>query len=68
MNKLSYFFKFGTVSLVVAAAVQCSSSVEQGSSIGATQGPVEGQIHDVQDALQGSSKGPDFLIILRSNF
>ena len=42
MNKLSYFFKFGTVSLVVAAAVQCSSSVEQGSSKGATQGPAEG--------------------------
>ena len=42
MNKLSYFFKFGTVALVVAAAVQCSSSVEQGSSKGATQGPAEG--------------------------
>jgi len=42
MNKLSYFFKFGTVALVVAAAVQCSS-VTQDSS---------------KDALQGSSKGP----------
>jgi len=42
MNKLSCFFKFGTVSLVVAAAVQCSS-VTQDSS---------------KDALQGSSKGP----------
>ena len=42
MNKLSYFFKFGTVALVIAAAVQCSS-VTQDSS---------------KDALQGSSKGP----------
>jgi hypothetical protein len=58
MNKLSYLFKFGTVSLVVAAAVQCSSSVEQGSSKGATQGSSKGQIHGVKDALQGSSKGP----------
>ena len=61
MNKLSYFFKFGTVSLVVAAAVQCSSVTpgpKEGSSKGATQGPVEGQIHGVKDALQGSSKGP----------
>jgi hypothetical protein len=36
MNKLSYFFKFGTVSLVVAAAVQCSS-VTQDSSKDAPQ-------------------------------
>ena len=49
MNKLATFFKFGTISLVVAAVVQCSS---------VTQGSSEGQIHDVKDALQGSSKGP----------
>jgi hypothetical protein len=61
MNKLSYFFKFGTVSLVVAAAVQCSSVTtgpKEGSSKGATQGPAEGQIHGVKDVAQGSSKGP----------
>ena len=31
MNKLSYFFKFGTVSLVVASAVQCSSVTQDSS-------------------------------------
>jgi hypothetical protein len=58
MNKLATAFKFGTVALLLAAIVQCSSSVEQGSSKGATQGSSKGQIHGVKDALQGSSKGP----------
>lgn len=31
MNKLSYFFKFGTVALVIAAAVQCSSVTQDSS-------------------------------------
>ena len=44
--------------LLLAAVVQCSSSVEQGSSKGATQGSSKGQINGVKDALQGSSKGP----------
>jgi hypothetical protein len=47
MNKLATFFKFGTVSLVVAAAVQCSS---------VTQGSSEGQIHDVKDVTQDASQ------------
>jgi len=71
MNKLSYFFKFGTVSLVVAAAVQCSSVIQDAPQ-GASQGPAEGQIHrvkddkqdangkihEVKDATQGASQGP----------
>jgi len=47
MNKLATFFKFGTVSLVVAAAVQCSS---------VTQDSSEGQIHDVKDVTQDASQ------------
>ena len=47
MNKLSYFFKFGTVALVVAAAVQCSSYSSKDVSQDA-----EGKIHDVKDASQ----------------
>ncbi len=40
MNKLATFFKFGTISLVVAAAVQCSS-VTQGSSKGPSEGAAQ---------------------------
>jgi len=58
MNKLATAFKFGTIALLLAAVVQCSSSVEHGSSKVATQGSSKGQIHGVKDALQGSSKGP----------
>ncbi len=55
MNKLATAFKFGTIALLLAAIVQCSSSVEQGSSKGvsqdasqgATQGPAEGASQDV---------------------
>ena len=54
MNKLSYFFKFGTVSLVVAAAVQCSS-VTQDSSKDAEQ-DAEGKIHRVKDVSQDASQ------------
>jgi hypothetical protein len=50
MNKLSYFFKFGTVALVIAAAVQCSS-VTQDSSKDAEQ-DAEGKIHRVKDVAQ----------------
>ena len=46
MNKLSYFFKFGTVSLVVAAAVQCSSVTQDSSQ------DAEGKIHGVKDVTQ----------------
>jgi hypothetical protein len=52
MNKLATAFKFGTVALLLAAIVQCSSSVEQGSSKGATQGSSKGQIHGVKDVAQ----------------
>jgi hypothetical protein len=54
MNKLSYLFKFGTVSLVVAAAVQCSS-ITQDSSKDAPQDvsqDAEGKIHGVKDVAQ----------------
>jgi hypothetical protein len=54
MNKLSYFFKFGTVSLVVAAAVQCSSVIQDAPQ-GASQGPAEGQIHRVKDDKQDAN-------------
>jgi len=54
MNKLSYLFKFGTVSLVVAAAVQCSS-VTQDSSKDAEQ-DAEGKIHRVKDVSQDASQ------------
>ncbi len=50
MNKLATFFKFGTISLVVAAAVQCSSY----SGKDVTQ-DAEGKIHEVKDALQDVS-------------
>jgi hypothetical protein len=53
MNKLSYFFKFGTVALVVAAAVQCSS-VTQDSSKDISDDPSK----DVtQDASQENTEG-----------
>ncbi len=52
MNKLATAFKFGTIALLLAAIVQCSSSVEQGSSKGATQGSSKGQIHEVKDVSQ----------------
>ena len=48
MNKLATAFKFGTTALLLAAVVQCSSVTTD----------AEGKIHDVKDALQGSSKGP----------
>ena len=52
MNKLSYFFKFGTVALLLAAIVQCSSVTTD----------AEGKIHGVkdvsQDALQDATQGP----------
>ncbi|MFA9219883.1 MAG: DUF4846 domain-containing protein [Sediminibacterium sp.] len=48
MNKISYLFKFGTIALLLAAVVQCSSVSQD----------AEGKIHGVKDALQGSSKGP----------
>jgi hypothetical protein len=51
MNKLATFFKFGTVSLVVAAAVQCSSYSGKDVSQDA-----EGKIHEVKDALQGAEQ------------
>jgi len=54
MNKLSYFFKFGTVALVIAAAVQCSS-VTQDSSKDAEQ-DAEGKIHRVKDVSQDASQ------------
>ena len=61
MNKLSYFFKLGTVALVVAAAVQCSSysskdvSQDAGGKIHEVKDvaqDAEGKIHDVKDASQ----------------
>ena len=48
MNKLATAFKFGTIALLLAAIVQCSSSVEQDA---------EGTIHGVKDALQGPAEG-----------
>ena len=57
MNKLSYFFKFGTVALVVAAAVQCSS-VTQDSSKDATQDSSKDTPQDAsQDVAQEYSEG-----------
>jgi hypothetical protein len=41
MNKLATAFKFGTISLVVAAVVQCSSVIQDAPQ-GASQGPAEG--------------------------
>lgn len=55
MNKLSYLFKFGTVSLVVAAAVQCSSVIQDAPQ-GLSQGSSEGQISRMKDVTQGSSQ------------
>jgi hypothetical protein len=56
MNKLATAFKFGTVSLVVAAAVQCSSysskDLAQDSTKDALQGASQGQIHEVKDVTQ----------------
>lgn len=56
MNKLATFFKFGTVSLVVAAAVQCSSYSAKDVSQDAN-----GKIHEVkddkQDAAQENTEG-----------
>jgi hypothetical protein len=43
MNKLGTAFKFGTIALLLAAIVQCSSSVEQDA---------EGKIHGVKDSSQ----------------
>jgi hypothetical protein len=53
MNKLATFFKFGTFSLVVAAAVQCSSYSAKDVSQDAN-----GKIHEVKNVTQGSSKDP----------
>lgn len=47
MNKLATAFKFGTIALLLAAIVQCSSSVEQDA---------EGMIHDVKDDSQDASQ------------
>jgi hypothetical protein len=47
MNKLATFFKFGTILLVVAAAVQCSSY--SGKDVAQD---AEGKIHGVKDASQ----------------
>ena len=52
MNKSATAFKFGIIALLLAAIVQCSSSVEQGSSKDATQGSSKGQIHGVKDVSQ----------------
>lgn len=47
MNKLATAFKFGTIALLLAAIVQCSSSVEHDA---------EGKIHDVKDVSQDASQ------------
>ena len=47
MNKLGTAFKFGTIALVLAAIVQCSSSVEKDA---------EGKIRGVKDVTQDASQ------------
>ena len=46
MNKISYLFKFGTIALLLAAIVQCSSVTTD----------AEGKIHDVKDVTQDASQ------------
>ncbi len=48
MNKLATAFKFGTIALLLAAIVQCSSVTTD----------AEGKIHDVKDASQDATQGP----------
>lgn len=55
MNKLATFFKFGTISLVVAAAVQCSSYSGKDVAQDATQ-DANGKIHRVKDDKQDASQ------------
>jgi hypothetical protein len=60
MNKLSYFFKFGTVSLVVAAAVQCSS-VTHDSSKDFSEDPSKDASQDVaQENAEGNTVATRF--------
>jgi len=60
MNKLSYFFKFGTVSLVVAAVVQCSS-VTQDSSKDFSEDPSKDASPDVaQENAEGNTVATRF--------
>jgi hypothetical protein len=62
MNKLATAFKFGTVALVVAAAVQCSSysakdvAQDAGGKIHEVKDALQGQIHDVKDVSQDASQ------------
>jgi hypothetical protein len=61
MNKLATFFKFGTISLVVAAAVQCSSVTKNAEGkihgVKDVAQDAEGKIHGVKDALQENTQG-----------
>jgi hypothetical protein len=55
MNKLATFFKFGTISLVVAAVVQCSSYSGKDVAQDAKQ-DANGKIHGVKDDKQDASQ------------
>ncbi|MDP4951757.1 MAG: hypothetical protein NWQ44_08525, partial [Flavobacteriales bacterium] len=62
MSTLATTFKFGTIALLLAAIVQCSSVATdaEGKIHGvkdALQGAAQGQIHGVKDALQGPAEG-----------
>jgi hypothetical protein len=54
MNKLATFFKFGTISLVVAAAVQCSSYSGKDVAQDAKQ-DANGKTHRVKDDKQDAN-------------
>ena len=60
MNKLSYFFKFGTVALLLAAIVQCSSVTTDAEDkihdVKDVAQDAEGKIHGVKDVAQDASQ------------
>lgn len=62
MNKLATAFKFGTIALLLAAIVQCSSSVEHDAEgkihdVKDVSQDAQGKIHGVKDALQENTEG-----------
>ena len=60
MNKLATAFKFGTVALLLAAVVQCSSVTTDAEgkihNVKDVSQDAEGKIHDVKDVTQGASQ------------
>ena len=60
MNKLSYFLKFGTVALLLAAIVQCSSVTTDAEDkihdVKDVAQDAEGKIHGVKDVSQDASQ------------